>query len=422
MDPINYTAMMPQTDFLGSVQGGMNFTNQIRAAQLQRQQQQLQLQRAQQYQADAQTAMKDPTPQAFASLALKYPEHREAFKQSWDTLNADQQQTELKDGADLAATLHSGRPDLAEQKLQDRITAVKNSGKPTAQYEKLLDLVKTNPQQAYAHTMGVLAGLPGGDKVLKNLGDINTAPATERKAIADANKSESDATKAAVAAKFAESDAAIDLQKKGWDITKIQEDIKIARQNAAIAAANVAVARDSNGIKRQENQLKLADLVQKRDDAVRSKVADLESARSNMDNMLNTADRILKTPKDVVGSAAGPVSSRMPTMSQDTADFEALVETLGSQSFMAQIPNIKGMGALSNAEGEKLQAALQNFSLKQSPERLLENVREAQRLVMKARKNMAARSGLPESIPDTPAVSTSGADIDALVKKYAGGN
>ena len=137
--------------------------------------------------------------------------------------------------------------------------------------------------------------------------------------------------------------------------------------------------------------------------------------------MLNTADRILKTPIGVIGSAAGPVSSRMPTLSQDTADFEALVETLGSQSFIAQIPNIKGMGALSNAEGEKLQAALQNFSLRQSPERLLENVKEAQRLVMKARKNMTARSGLPETIPDTPDVRTLGGDIDALVRKYTGG-
>jgi len=151
---------------------------------------------------------------------------------------------------------------------------------------------------------------------------------------------------------------------------------------------------------------------------VREKVAEVENARATMDNMLNTADRILKTPKSVVGSAAGPVSARMPTISQDTADFEELVTTLGSQSFLAQIPNIKGMGALSNAEGEKLQAALQNFSLRQSPERLLENVREAQRLIMKGRSTLAKRTGMPDSIPDTPAASPSGANIEALLKKY----
>ena len=231
----------------------------------------------------------------------------------------------------------------------------------------------------------------------------------------------SSAQKAAVAAKFAESNAALDLQKKGWDITKIQEDIKIAKQNSQIAALNSQIAREGNQVKREENNLKLQDMVQKRDSAVREKVSEVENARSTMDNMLNTADRILKTPKSVIGSAAGPISSRMPTLTQDTADLEALVETLGAQSFIAQIPNIKGMGALSNAEGEKLQAALQNFSLKQSPERLIENVKEAQRLILKGRSNLSKRSGLPDSVPDTPAVQTPSSDIDALVKKYTGG-
>ena len=85
---------------------------------------------------------------------------------------------------------------------------------------------------------------------------------------------------------------------------------------------------------------------------------------------------------------------------------------------MAQIPNIKGMGALSDAEGKKLAAALQSFSLRQSPARLMENVREAQRLLLKARENVARQHGVPETIPDTPAVESSPEDVDAILKKY----
>jgi hypothetical protein len=246
------------------------------------------------------------------------------------------------------------------------------------------------------------------------------AVAAADKAAADAAKATADAQKAAVAAKFAESNAVIDLQKKGWDITKIQSDIDIAKQNSRIAAMNAATAKEGNALKRQENEIKLKEMIDKRDATVREKVAEVESARGDMDNFLNTADRILKTPKNIVGSAAGPISSRMPTLSQDTADFEALVETLGSQAFMSQIPKMKGAGALSEKEGDKLQSSLQNLSLKQSPERLIENVKEAQRLILKGRATLAKRSGLPESIPDTPAVQTSAGDIDALLKKYGG--
>jgi hypothetical protein len=60
------------------------------------------------------------------------------------------------------------------------------------------------------------------------------------------------------------------------------------------------------------------------------------------------------------------------------------------------------------------------LSLKQSPERLIENVKESQRLILKARSTLSKKSGLPDTIPDTPAVQTNATDIDALLKKYGG--
>ena len=148
----------------------------------------------------------------------------------------------------------------------------------------------------------------------------------------------------------------------------------------------------------------------------------VENARFNIDTLLNTADRIIGTPRGVVESATGPISSRMPTLSQDTADFESLIENLDAQAFLSQIPQMKGTGALSENEGKKLAAALQSLSLKQSPGQLVGNVKEMQRLMLKARKNLADKFGMPENVPDTPAAaqSTSAADIDALVKKYGG--
>jgi hypothetical protein len=121
---------------------------------------------------------------------------------------------------------------------------------------------------------------------------------------------------------------------------------------------------------------------------------------------LNTAIRATNTPLDVRQAATGPVSSRfIPTLRQATADFEGLIETLGAQAFLAQIPQIKGTGSLSENEGNKLQESLQNLSLKQSPERLQENINEAVRLLTKARENIAIRSGKAVTPPDTPAAS-----------------
>ena len=426
--PFNYMLNVPDPtqSVMGGVQNALNIGNMVSQRNL-AEQKALELQTAREKQAqmdsDLGALSQNPTPSALASMMVKYPSLSENFKKTYDVLSSEQKDSRVKQASQVYAAMQAGKPEVAQQLLLEQAAAARNAGmeQDAQAAETVAELVKLNPATAETSTGLLLASAMGPDKFAETFTKLQGERREAELQPSKLTESQAKAQKAAVEAKFAESGAALDLQKKGWDITKIQEDIKISKQNAGIAALNAQISREGNQIKREENQLKLQELVQKRDEAVRTKAADLESARTNMDNMLNTADRILKTPIGVIGSAAGPVSSRMPTLSQDTADFEALVETLGSQSFLAQIPNIKGMGALSNAEGEKLQAALQNFSLRQSPERLLENVKEAQRLVMKARKNMTARSGLPETIPDTPDVRTSGGDIDALVKKYTGG-
>jgi hypothetical protein len=109
------------------------------------------------------------------------------------------------------------------------------------------------------------------------------------------------------------------------------------------------------------------------------------------------------------------------TIRQETADFEELIENLDAQAFLSQIPNMKGLGSLSDAEGLRVTRALQNFSLRQSPEQLRENVQEAQRLMLKARRYLADEYGMPDTLPDTPFVETDPADIEALVNRYTQG-
>jgi len=238
------------------------------------------------------------------------------------------------------------------------------------------------------------------------------APAEIEKLQAEAKEAGSKAASAATAAKFSESKAIMDLRMSEEQIKKWAADTDIARQNVKIASMNAATAREGNAIKREEMQLKLGEAVRERDDKLRTKYAEVESARSSMDNMLNTAQRILNTDRKVIENATGPISSKLPTLREGSADFEALVETLGAQSFIAQIPALKGTGQLSNAEGDKLQAALQNLSLKQSPDRLVSNVKEAVRLIEKARKNVSDKYGVPNTQPDVPAAVNRAITVD----------
>jgi len=337
-------------------------------------------------------------------------------------MNKDKQENTLKFSGQVLSAFNSGSPQVGVQLLKDRAEAERNAGQEdqAKAYDTWAQIAEANPQAAMK-SMGIMvAQVPGGDKVIESVTKIGQESRAEAKAPAELKEAIAKAEKAAVDAKYAESTAVQEIEKRGWDIKKLQSDIQINKENARIAAINAAISKEGNQIKRQELSLKRDEMNQKRDDVIRAKTSEIESAGGDMDNFLNTADRVLKTPMSVIGSAAGPISARMPTLSQDTADFEALVETMSSQAFMSQIPKMKGTGALSEKEGDKLQSSLQNLSLKQSPERLVENVKEAQRLILKARKNLADKYGVPESVPDTPQAAPTPEETNALLKKYGG--
>jgi len=402
VQPINYLAQMPQVDPARALLEGLQIGTGVSQLQQQQAAKQQAEQRLQSYRTELESAFSQGTPKAFSRLMTMFPEHQAAIKPTFEQLSKERQEGEIAAALPVASALLSGNAKVAKDLVQERINAMPE-GEDIRMLQSISDAIDRDPVTAKNYTLLTLSRIMSPDKFAETFGKLAETSRAEQLAPSQLTESQAKAKTAAAKAKFAESEAALDLQKKGWDITKIQEDIKIAKQNSSIAALNAQIAKEGNVLKRQELGMKLQEMTEKRDTSVREKAADLESARSNVDNMLNTAQRIISTPKSIIGAAAGPISARVPTLSQDTADFEELVNTLGSQAFLAQIPNIKGMGALSNAEGEKLTAALQNFSLRQSPERLVENVKEATRLLNKARQNMTARSGLPESAPDIPA-------------------
>jgi hypothetical protein len=187
-----------------------------------------------------------------------------------------------------------------------------------------------------------------------------------------------------------------------------KQEIEMQREKAKLDALMKAEQQQTNEIKKQELQLKiqqqeqkLVDAEKERETQSREKSASLESGLQGIDNLLSTLDQILKTPMGVVESATGPISTRLPTLSQGTADFEELINKFDSQAFIAQIPMLKGTGALSDSEGKKLSASLQNLSLRQSPKQLIKNVQEVRQIMEIARQNLLKKYGeQPQDVVD----------------------
>jgi hypothetical protein len=431
MDPINYSIDV-QSPFQAALQGYQAGAAIRNDQQAQQQQQQAALQQQQQAKViQALVSNPNPTAEDYANATLLVPGMKDQFKQAWETRSAQQQQNDLGHISQVYGALQGGDSTVAATLLDQRAQALRNAGNETEakHAETMAGVVRAHPEFAKTMIGMKLAAIPGGDKVIEGAAKLRGEDRADELQGPAVEKAKAEAKSAATAAKFAESNAALDLEKKGWDIKKVQTDITVAKQNVAIATQQAAIAREANAIRRQELQVQLQGMLDARDEKVRTRTAELESARGSMDNFLNTADRFLAAslgkdgkPSATLRAAAGPLDSRLPTMQGDVADLEALAETMGSQAFLSQIPSMKGMGSLTEREGAKLESSLANLSLKQSPEQLLANVKEAQRLILKARKNAAARYGMPENVPDTPAAAaaTPASEVDDLIRKYGG--
>lgn len=427
MDPINY-AVDVATPFQTALQG-----YQAGAAIRNDQQQQALQQQAFEQQKRLQalvTRASQPgaTADDFQAVMIADPKHAEAYTKAWATKNTAQQQSLAGDLLQWGAAIKSGKPALAVERMIARADAMEASGGPTQESKGLriqAQLVQEHPEFALGQFQALLAVNPNGKDAAETLSKFGSEaraqelqPGLVAKGQADASKAGSDATKAAVDARFAEQNAVLDIQKKGWDIKAIQEDIGFKREANRIAMMNAAAAREGNALKREELGLKIQEARNALDTKIRDKVSQAETGAASIDNMLNTIERV-KTSRGL-DAALGSISSRLPTVMQDTADAEALVETLGSQAFLAQIPNIKGMGALSNAEGEKLTTALQSLSLKQSPTQFRTNLGEAARLLKKGREALSRSTGVPLGAPDTPAAPGARPPLDSFNQSTGG--
>jgi hypothetical protein len=97
--------------------------------------------------------------------------------------------------------------------------------------------------------------------------------------------------------------------------------------------------------------------------------ADIGNKVSNLNNVINQVEFIKTHPGRYNGLIADPrIALKVSLSPQQSYDYASAVDTLKSQAFLNQVSQMKGTGALSNAEGEKIQTALANLSINQSKE------------------------------------------------------
>lgn len=177
--------------------------------------------------------------------------------------------------------------------------------------------------------------------------------------------------------------------------------LQIAQMNAALRGANSDVQRQLIEQRIQDLQAKAEEKQAVLQSQAQGKVAAFDSA-------LDTLNVIATHPgkKSVVGALTGGVASMIP--GTDAAGFASQLETFKAQTFIPQVAALKGMGALSDAEGKKLTAAVGALDPKMKQKEFDAQVVKIKNSLEEARQRALSMPGMPKqtttpSVPSTPA-------------------
>lgn len=358
-----------------------------------------------QIQADQQAAIKafydipseKRTAADYEKLTATLPkEQAENIRAGFDAKTKQQQQQELLFGGQVFSALRSGDRETANTLLRQRADASRNAGDEAnaRAYENAAEMAAIAPDQAELFVGTTLAALPGGKEFINNVAaqsEMRTSEAMAPGKIA----------KAIAEGKTAEIIAATEQKMRDAEIAmkKAQTDSARASAGASYASAKRTL-RDIQHIDAMEpgqvallaaqTQSELAEAAKKRGEGGAAGV--LDAGQRVLDTV--SALRGMKGGDfKVLGDVAGPVRGKLPTVTGSSADAESAIETLKSQVFLQQIKNMKGMGALSEKEGDKLTASVANLSLTQSPERLQKNIEYIEETTRKAMEKMQSMGG-----------------------------
>lgn len=427
MGPINYDVQVqsPFAAALQGYQGGAAIRND------QAQQTQLQAQRAQQVamQQDLYnlSSKEGVTGQDYASAMTKYPQLSKQLKESWDVLNSSQQQAKLTQGTQAYAAIRAGRPDIAERTFRDRAEAAKAAGdeKGAKEFESMADLIKLDPKNAATSVGLSLAAYLGPEKFASTYASLGGEQRASDKFPTDMRKDRAEAVTAEATAGIKSVEAANAPTRVGLENANIESTIQDRAAGQRIAELNVQIGQANSETQRGQ-------LVMERDKLVAAQAKEKTAAGTAAQDQVDTINSSLASVQALakhpsidlmVGSYTGKLNSNIPGSSRK--DIEALVDTVKSQQFLTGIKQMQGMGALSNAEGDKIGSAVASLSLDQSPKSFKTALGVIQSTLERAQAKAVASGKLPESggafvmkIPRIGNVTES--DINKLLTKNPG--
>ncbi|MCH7312912.1 hypothetical protein [Acinetobacter sp. ANC 3882] len=393
VQPYDYTLNVqnPSEVFTNSLWNGYKLGATMDQVKQQREQAALKQQQEQQRAEDTRSLIQNQTNENFTSFQLMYPDQAETIQKVWQQKSQGDKDFSWRVGSEALAALKSDSPDIAEQVFQKAAVHYDNSGRKqdAGSMRFYADLIKKNPANAKSLMQDYLSTVDRErfDKTFVPLNEQNRANEMQPYEIA---KKEAETAK----------------------INAETNDIPLAA-----ADRNQGVINQARGTE-LDNQYKYDQLAQldrqfydgldksERIEADRLRARKAETATQRMER-LEKAEGLAVASKNAADASVNAARLANITAENGGAYWDRLwrivpgstensyakdIETLKSQVFLAQVDKMRGLGALTEREGDALKSSIASLDINQGPKRVQENLTQIARIMSEAAKSASRKT------------------------------
>ncbi len=407
MQPINYMLDVQnpvQTAVTGLTQG-MQIGQFVRAKE-QAEREAIQKQQMQQELSNF-ASKSNKTHDDYANIMAKYPALAEDFKRSYDVLDSGKQQATFKTASRIYAATASKRFDLAKSILENEAVGYENSGdKETAGYlRQMATMAETDPEGLQTLTGLTLASTnPSQFKdVLGALNQNDLTPFEIENKQAQAGKMKAETEKT-------ETETLWYGDKTQAEINNLESQIEDRKTGRVLEQQKMQLDNDQFYSKLDQDQQQFYEKLNQEERKIAQtvfnvkekpeqrmerleKVEGFATAARNASEGAKLAAQLANDAKALNESTGGYWNRAMRNV-PGTAEytFDQKLETMKSKIFLAQVDQMRGLGALTESEGAALKASIASINPNQDPKTVQESLTEVAKQLSKAAQTANKKS------------------------------
>ena len=335
----------------------------------------------------------------YANIMAKYPSLAEDFKRSYDVLDSGNQQATFKTTSRIYAALSGGQPNVAKSILETEALGYENAGDKTTadQMRTLAAMAETDPEGLLT-----ISGLTLASTTPSQFKDVLGALGENQKLPEEINLTKAQTEKTKAEAEKTETENLWYGDKTQAEINNLESQVEDRQTGRVLEQQKMQLQNDQFYAKLDQDQQQFYENLNQEERKIAQTVFNVKEKPEQRMERLEKVEGFATAARNAAEGSklAAQLANDMEALSESTGgywnramrnvpgtdeyNFDQKLETMKAKIFLAQVDQMRGLGALTESEGAALKASIASINPNQDPKVVQQSLAEVAKQLSKA--------------------------------------